>query len=83
MTVVQVSDVGASALLADKHCGEGVKLIYYLSPGELLSREINFKDTHSPRGDLLVVSARACSRVCSRAAATGVYTVLFPCHEDS
>lgn len=62
VSVVQVSDVGASALLADKHCGEDVKLIYYLNGGELLSREINFKDTHSPRGDLLVVSERACAR---------------------
>lgn len=56
--MVEVSDVGASALLADKHCGEDVKLIYYLNPGELLSREINFKDTHSPKGDLLVVRVR-------------------------
>ncbi|CAM9634328.1 unnamed protein product, partial [Scytosiphon promiscuus] len=77
VSIVEVSDVGASALLADKFCnandvrgiddgggrdrdGEGeeedrVKLIYYMAAGELLSREINFKDTHSPRGDLLVV----------------------------
>lgn len=80
VSVVEVSDVGASALLADKYCNANdvyaiddeddggadkrghrkdpdnrVKLIYYMTAGELLSREINFKDTHSPKGDLLVV----------------------------
>ena len=53
--IVQSSHVGASSLVADKHCGEGTKLIHYMHPGELLSREITFKDTHSPRGELLVV----------------------------
>lgn len=75
MSVVEVSDVGAAALFADKYCnqndvysigdsGDGdsenrVKLIYYMNVGEVLSREINFKDTHSPKGDLLVVSRAA------------------------
>lgn len=53
--IVQSSNVAGSGLLADKHCGGGTKLIYYMHIGELLSREITFKDTHSPRGDLLVV----------------------------
>ena len=53
--IVQSAHVTTAALLADKYCGAGTKLIYYLNAGELLSREINFKDTHSPRGDLLVV----------------------------
>ena len=55
MRIVQAAHVNTAALLADRYCGKGTKLIYYLNAGELLSREINFKDTHSPRGDLLVV----------------------------
>ena len=53
--IVQAAHVNTAALLADKYCGDGTKLIYYLNAGELLSREINFKDTHSPKGELLVV----------------------------
>lgn len=41
--------------MADRHCGPGVELIYYTEPGTLLSRTFTAKDTHSPRGDLLVV----------------------------
>lgn len=53
--IVETSHVSVSSLLADQFCGAGTKLIYYLNPGELLSRPIVYKDTHSPRGDLLVV----------------------------
>lgn len=55
--VVESTNVVGSALLADKYCGEGTELIYYLSAGQLLSRTFTFKDTHSPRGELLVVYA--------------------------
>eukprot|EP00752_Nemacystus_decipiens_P010095 g8996.t1 len=43
-----------AALRADVGCGNGTKLIYYMSPGQMLSREFTNKDTHSPRGDLIV-----------------------------
>ncbi|CAM9111525.1 unnamed protein product [Hapterophycus canaliculatus] len=43
-----------AALHADKICGEGTRLIYYMSPGVILSREFTSKDTHTPRGDLVV-----------------------------
>lgn len=46
-----------SALLADRHCGKGTRLIYYMNPGELLSRSFTPKDTHSVKGDLLIVYA--------------------------
>lgn len=51
-----------SPLLADRHCGEGTRLIYYMGPGEMLSRTFTSKDTHSVRGELLVVYAEV-SRV--------------------
>lgn len=54
-SVVKTNLVSFSGLLADKYCGERTKLIYYLNAGELLSRAFNFKDTYSPRGELLVV----------------------------
>ncbi|CAM9769234.1 unnamed protein product [Ectocarpus sp. 6 AP-2014] len=48
------SYVDFAALQADRACGNGTKLIYYMSPGQVLSREFTSKDTHSARGDLLV-----------------------------
>ncbi|CBJ32724.1 expressed unknown protein [Ectocarpus siliculosus] len=55
---VRVSEAIRSAsrapLLADRHCGEGTKLILYMKAGELLWRTFTSKDTHSPAGDLLV-----------------------------
>lgn len=45
---------GHASLLADIYCGEGTKLIYYLGPGEVISRTFTKKDTHGTRGDLLV-----------------------------
>ena len=48
------SFVDFAALWADVGCGNGTKLIYYMSAGEVLSREFTSKDTHSPRGDLIV-----------------------------
>lgn len=55
VSVSVTSDPHLSALLADKYCGGDAELIYYLTPGTLLSRTFSSKDTHSPRGDLLVV----------------------------
>ena len=45
---------GHASLLADVYCGEGTKLVYYLGPGEVISRTFTSKDTHCTRGDLLV-----------------------------
>lgn len=44
-----------SSLFADQHCGEGTKLILYMQAGSVLSRGFTSKDTHTPRGELLVV----------------------------
>lgn len=44
-----------SGLLADRFCGEDTELIYYMRPGSVISRTFTAKDTHSPKGDLLVV----------------------------
>lgn len=54
VTVKRSSNPEFSALLADKYCGDGAKLIYYMNPGSLLSRTFTAKDTHSPQGELLV-----------------------------
>lgn len=48
------SPISLSPLMADRHCGDGTRLILYLNTGEMLSRSITSKDTHSVRGDLLV-----------------------------
>lgn len=55
VAVVNSTTVGGhGALLADVYCGKETKLIYYLSPGEMVSRTFTSKDTHSTKGDLLV-----------------------------
>lgn len=66
------SNAKLSALVADKHCGTGSELIYYMEAGSLLSRSFTSKDTHSPRGELLVAysdgrGADYASRASSRA----------------
>lgn len=43
-----------AALDADIACGTGTRLVYYMSIGELLSRTLTMKDTHSPKGDLVI-----------------------------
>lgn len=40
--------------MADQFCGEGTKLIFYMEPGEVLSRTLTSKDTHGTNGKLLV-----------------------------
>lgn len=55
VVVVNATTVGGHAsLLADVYCGQGTQLIYYLGPGEVISRTFTRKDTHGTRGDLLV-----------------------------
>ena len=57
--VVEVISAKTASLFADKFCGEGTKLIFYMEPGSVISRTFTSKDTHSPRGDLLVVYSDA------------------------
>lgn len=47
--------VRSASLFADHFCGEDTSIIYYMRTGSVLSRTFTSKDTHSPRGDLLVV----------------------------
>ena len=46
--------VRSSSLFADRHCGAGTRIVYYIQPGSILSRTFSSKDTHTPRGDLFV-----------------------------
>lgn len=59
VVVSSTPSVQASSLFADKHCGAGTQLIYYMATGSVLSRTFTSKDTHSPRGDLVVVYSDA------------------------
>lgn len=49
------SHVDVAALAADQMCGEGTRLIYYISPGQLVTRTFTPKDTHSLSGKLIVI----------------------------
>ena len=75
MNIVNSSHVQHAALIADKACGAGTRLILYMDIGEILSRSFTAKDTHTPQGDLFVAFTNAegsqaeCSR---RATATGI-----------
>lgn len=55
VAVSSTPDTRVSALFADQRCGEGTKLILYMQAGSVLSRSFTSKDTHTPRGELLVV----------------------------
>lgn len=46
--------VGYASLAADQVCGKQTRLIYYMNPGDVLSRPFTADDTHSAIGDLLV-----------------------------
>ncbi|CAM9423519.1 unnamed protein product, partial [Hapterophycus canaliculatus] len=54
VSIANTSVAEHAALHADEVCGEGTRLIYYMSPGVILSREFTSKDTHTPRGELVV-----------------------------
>lgn len=54
MTIINSSHVEHAALRADEACGAGTRLIYYVNIGQILARTFTTKDTHSPRGDLIV-----------------------------
>lgn len=57
VTVFNTSRVDLAALAADHFCGRSTRLIYYMNPGQVLSRMFTSKDTHSANGDLLVAYA--------------------------
>lgn len=59
MTISPSEHVQYSALLADRHCGDESELIFYLEPGNLLSRAFTSRDTHTLGGDLLVMYTEA------------------------
>ncbi|CAN0480137.1 unnamed protein product, partial [Ectocarpus sp. 12 AP-2014] len=54
VTISSTQSPATAALFADRFCGAGTALILYVEPGSVLSRPFASKDTHSPRGDLLV-----------------------------
>ncbi|CAN0095559.1 unnamed protein product, partial [Ectocarpus sp. 4 AP-2014] len=68
VTVASTPSVLTASLYADRYCGgtKATSLIMYVTRGSTFSRTLTSKDTHSPRGDLLVAhssSARASHHV--------------------
>ncbi|CAM9613973.1 unnamed protein product [Ectocarpus fasciculatus] len=59
VTVSSTRNPATASLFADRFCGAGTALILYVEPGSVLFRPFTSKDTHSPRGDLLVVHGGA------------------------
>ncbi|CAM9403327.1 unnamed protein product [Ectocarpus fasciculatus] len=55
VTVSSTQNPSTASLFADQFCGAGTALILYVKPGSVLFRPFTSKDTHSMRGDLLVV----------------------------
>lgn len=74
VTIFNASHVQHAALNADKACGAGTRLIYYMDVGEVLSRFFTAKDTHTARGDLVVsfTDAESHAECTRRAMATGI-----------
>lgn len=62
VNIVNMTEVDISPLIADQFCPDGTQLIYYLSPGQVLSRSFSSKDTHMLTGQLVVTFAEV--RVC-------------------
>lgn len=65
VTVSSTASALTASLFADEYCGaDDTTLVMYVAPGSVFDRAFTSKDTHSPRGDLLVVhsSARASYR---------------------
>lgn len=56
MTVSTTANAATASLYADEYCGvDDTSLVIYLNWGSVFSRPFTSKDTHSPRGELLVV----------------------------
>ncbi len=65
VTVSFTASVLTASLFADQYCGaDDTSLVMYVARGSVFDRAFTSKDTHSPRGELLVVhsSARASYR---------------------
>ena len=58
VTVSSSANILSASLFADEYCGAGTSLIFYMRAGSVVSRAFTAKDTHSPRGDLLVVYSK-------------------------
>ncbi|CAM9750544.1 unnamed protein product [Ectocarpus sp. 4 AP-2014] len=56
VVVTNATSVEYAALEADRFCGTGTRLIYFMEVGQILSRTFSPKDTHTARGDLIVVA---------------------------
>ena len=54
ISVVNDTRVSYASLAADEACGNETRLIYYMTPGEVLTRAFTPKDTHTQKGDLIV-----------------------------
>ena len=54
VSIVNHTRVDYASLAADQACGKDIRLIYYMNPGDMLSRPFTADDTHSFQGDLLV-----------------------------
>lgn len=54
--ITNATRVEYSALEADRLCGHGTRLIYYMEVGQILSRTFSTKDTHTARGALIVAA---------------------------
>lgn len=54
VSIVNDTRVAFASLTADDACGNGTRYIYYMNPGEVLSRSFTALDTHSTTGKLLV-----------------------------
>ncbi|CBJ49205.1 expressed unknown protein [Ectocarpus siliculosus] len=75
VTVASTPSALTASLYADRYCGgtKATSLIMYVTRGSTFSRPLTSKDTHSPRGDLLVAhssSARASHHVAQLAKQT-------------
>lgn len=87
-SVVNVSHMSYAGLAADEACRNGTRLIYFMNPGQILSRSFTWKDTHTPQGSLIVSYTDeeplepSSSRVMSTAALLGFQAPCFTCAGD-
>ncbi|CAN0358219.1 unnamed protein product [Ectocarpus sp. 12 AP-2014] len=63
VTVASTRSALTASLYADRYCGgtKATSLIMYVTRGSTFSRPLTSKDTHSPRGDLLVAHSSSAS----------------------
>lgn len=81
------TEVSISALVADRLCGEGTRLIYYMSPGQILVGTFTSKDTHTLKGELVVPYTRVRKTISGNFQQRLVFQLFFPtlfarCHEE-